>query len=114
LPSKEEREEIFRIHLAKRKRDPAQFGTAACAAASQDFSGAEIEEAINSALYDAFYGRQEVTTEHILRALGETVPLAKTMDEHINRLRTWAEGRARNASVPRDGQKGGAGRRMEL
>ncbi len=113
LPSLAEREEIFRIHLGKRRRDPALFGTAACAAASQDFSGAEIEEAINSALYDAFYGRLEVTTEHILHALAETVPLAKTMDEHINRLRTWAEGRARNASIPRD-QKGSAGRRMEL
>ncbi len=54
-----------------------------------------------------------MTTEHILHALAETVPLAKTMDEQINRLRTWAEGRARNASIPRD-QKGSAGRRMEL
>ena len=44
----------------------------------------------------------------------ETVPLAKTMDEQISRLRTWAEGRARNASVPRDGQKASTARRMEL
>jgi len=36
------------------------------------------------------------------------------MDEQINRLRSWAEGRARNASVPRDGQKISAARRMEL
>ena len=100
LPGKEEREEIFRIHLSKRGRDAAKFDTAACAVASPDFSGAEIEEAINSALYDAFYGQKEVMTEHILHALAETVPLAKTMDEQIGRLRNWAEGRARNASVP--------------
>ena len=100
LPGVEEREEIFRIHLAKRGRDPAAFNTAACADASRDLSGAEIEESINSALYDAFHGRCEVTTAHILAALAQTVPLAKTMDEQISRLRHWAEGRARNASVP--------------
>jgi hypothetical protein len=64
-------------------------------------SGAEIEESINSALYDAFHAGCEVTTAHILAALAQTVPLAKTMDEQISRLRHWAEGRARNASVPR-------------
>jgi SpoVK/Ycf46/Vps4 family AAA+-type ATPase len=101
LPAVGEREEIFRIHLAKRGRDAADYDTAACATASRDLSGAEIEESINSALYDAFHGRCELTTAHILAALAQTVPLAKTMDEQINRLRHWAEGRARNASVPR-------------
>jgi hypothetical protein len=84
------------------------------AAASKDCSGAEIEEAINSALYDAFYANQEITTESVLATLAQTVPLAKTMDEQINRLRNWAEGRARNASVPRDTHKASTVRRMEL
>ena len=101
LPGVEEREEIFRIHLAKRVRDVASFDTAACASASPDLSGAEIEESINSALYDAFHGGCDITTAHILAALAQTVPLAKTMDEQIGRLRHWAEGRARNASIPR-------------
>jgi len=101
LPSNEERAEVFRIHLAKRDRVPEQFDLASLADSSKDFSGAEIEEAINSALYDAFDARQELAASHILIALGQTVPLAKTMDEHISRLRTWAEGRARNASVAR-------------
>jgi len=114
LPGGEEREEIFRIHIKKRGRDAATFDVAACSKASPDFSGAEIEEAINSALYDAFYAQKEVTTDHILHALSETVPLAKTMDEQIGRLRNWAEGRARNASVARDSQKSNTGRRMEL
>ena len=102
LPAKDEREEIFRIHLAKRGRDPVNFDVAACAVSSPDFSGAEIEEAINSALYDAFYAREEVTTEHIVRALSQTVPLAKTMDEQVQRLRNWAGGRARNAGLLRN------------
>jgi len=114
LPSEEERTEIFRIHLAKRGRPPEQFDLAALVGPSKDFSGAEIEEAINSALYDAFYSQQPLTTPHILEALGQTVPLARTMDEQINRLRSWAEGRARNASVARAAHGDGAARRMEL
>jgi hypothetical protein len=114
LPSDDERIEVFRIHLQKRGRDAARFDLAGLAEASKDFSGAEIEEAINSALYDAFYAKAEVSTEHVLTALGETVPLARTMDEQINRLRSWAEGRARNASVARAIKGDGQMRRMEL
>lgn len=104
LPALEEREEIFRIHLAKRGRDPQAFDLPALAQASQGFSGAEIEQAIISALYDAFYARRELATADILEALRQTVPLARTMDEQIGRLRAWAEGRARNASSRRDSQ----------
>ena len=114
LPSRDERLDIFRIHVTKRGRDAAQFDLAALADASANFSGAEIEEAINSALYDAFYGRGELTTPHILTALAQTVPLAKTMDEQISRLRSWADGRARNASVPRAAPGEREVRRMEL
>lgn len=103
LPSPEERHEVFAIHIAKRGRDPARFNLEKLVAASAEFSGAEIEEAINSALYDAFYARQELGSEHILEALSQTVPLAKTMDQQINGLRAWAGGRARNASVARKG-----------
>jgi MoxR-like ATPase len=114
LPSPEERAEIFRIHLARRGRNPENFDLPSLADASRDFSGAEIEEAINSALYDAFYARQELDSDYLFGSLGETVPLAKTMDEQISRLRTWAEGRARNASVARALKSDGHVRRMEL
>jgi MoxR-like ATPase len=101
LPSPGERVEVFRIHLSKRGRDPEQFDLPKLVEASKDFSGAEIEEAIISALYDAFYAREELNTGHVLSALSETVPLARTMDERIGALRSWADGRARNASVAR-------------
>src|SRR5439155_23631585 len=81
LPLEEEREEIFRIHLAKRGRDPQQFALPALVAASKEFSGAEIEEAIISALYDAFYAKQELATADIVGALNQTVPMARTMSE---------------------------------
>ena len=114
LPSLEERQEIFRIHITRHQRDAAQFDVPALAEASKDCSGAEIEEAINSALYDAFYEQRDISTESVLATLSQTVPLAKTMDEQINRLRSWAEGRARNASVPRELQGTSNSRHMEL
>src|SRR6185369_4874067 len=52
LPSPAEREEIFHIHLTRRGRDPRKFDLAALAACSDGFSGAEIEAAVISALYD--------------------------------------------------------------
>jgi SpoVK/Ycf46/Vps4 family AAA+-type ATPase len=101
LPGREERAEIFKIHLERHRRDPEGFDTATLADASKDFSGAEIEEAVISALFDAFCAGQELMTEHVLGALHESVPLARTMDNQISSLRQWADGRARNASVPR-------------
>jgi len=114
LPNEAEREAIFGIHLAKRKRDPQNFDLKSLAACSKEYSGAEIEESIISALYDAFSAQQELTTEHILHAVRETVPLSKTMDEQINRLRAWADGRARNASVARKPADQAEHRRMEF
>jgi ATP-dependent 26S proteasome regulatory subunit len=108
LPSEEERGDVFRIHLARRGRDANQFEVAALAATSVGFSGAEIEQAIISALYDAFSGRQELTSEHVLTALRQTVPLARTMEEKISALRRWAEGRARSASIANNGSESSA------
>ncbi len=99
LPGEEDRAAIFKIHLAKRGRDAANFHLPSLVAASPEFSGAEIEEAIISALYDAFYEKRELDTAHVLAALAQTVPLAKTMSEKISALRKWAVGRARNANT---------------
>ena len=101
LPNPVERKEIFTIHIARRGRDPARFNLDSLVGQSENFSGAEIEQAIISALYDAFYARQELDNEHIVQALRQTVPLSRTMAEQISRLRSWAEGRARNASLAR-------------
>ncbi len=99
LPKAAERERIFAIHLAKRRREPASFDVKSLAAAADGFSGAEIEQAVISSLYDAFYLEREVTTDDILASLRETVPLSRTMNEQITALRSWAEGRARFAST---------------
>jgi SpoVK/Ycf46/Vps4 family AAA+-type ATPase len=98
LPSVEERRDVFAIHLRKRRRAPDSFDLESLLAASQEFSGAEIEEAVISALYDAFAEGEDLATDHVLAALRQTVPLAHTMSEQINELREWAKGRARQAS----------------
>lgn len=98
LPNPVERAQILRVHLTKRGRTADHYDVGTLAVAAEDFSGAELEEAINSALYEAFYAGIEITTDHILAAIQATVPLARTMDEQIRRLRHWADGRARRAS----------------
>ena len=114
LPGLPERQEILGVHLRKRGRSLDSFDLFQLAVAAEDFSGAEIEEAINSALYEAFYAQSELSQSHVLAALQQTVPLARTMDEQINRLRTWAEGRSRNASVERTQHAPEQRRKVEL
>jgi AAA+ superfamily predicted ATPase len=106
LPSQRERAEIFAIHLARRGRRPDAFDLATLAAASRGFSGAEIEQAVVSALYDAFDRRSELLQTDVERALAETRPLSATMREDIERLREWARTRTRPASPPGEEDKG--------
>jgi MoxR-like ATPase len=98
LPRKSTRRQIFAIHLKKRKRDPENFDLDALAAAADGFSGAEIEQAVISALHDAFAQKEELNTEHVLRALKTSPPLSVTMAETVAELREWARGRC----VPAD------------
>lgn len=98
LPTPEERQEILRIHLMRRGRDPLNFDLIDLAERSEGFSGAEIEEAINSALYDAFEQGVDLFHDHVAGALDQSVPLSRTMVEQLTRLREWAQGRARPAA----------------
>ena len=93
LPDPAAREHIFRIHLAKRKQDPAAFDLAALAAATADFSGAEIEEAIVSGLYTAFAEGQALSTAVVVAEAARTRPLSRTMGERLTALREWAKAR---------------------
>ena len=72
---------------------------------SRGFSGAEIEQAIISAMFDAFHAKRDLLTEDVVQALTETVSLSVTMREQIENLRNWASKRAKNTSetVPESG-----------
>ena len=99
LPARPEREEIFRIHVGRRGRKPEDFDLSRLAAAAEAFSGAEIEQVVVAALYDAFAEGKELEQRHLDRAVAETFPLATTMREDIQKLREWAKTRTRPAST---------------
>ncbi len=99
LPMQAERREIFRIHIAGRNRDPEKYDLAELARSTEGFSGSEIEQAVISAMYQAFTDGREFETKDILRSVSETVPLSETMEEDIKALRDWAKTRARPASL---------------
>ena len=93
LPDANLRDQIFRIHLARRRLDPAGYDCALLAANSADFSGAEIEQAIISALYRASSKKEPISTEHVLEQLRSTKPLAVIKREEVAALRHWASQR---------------------
>ena len=99
LPNAEERKDIFRIHLSKRKRDISRFDLDQLANVSDGFSGAEIEQALVAAMYDAFAQEREFTQLDIIAAVKATQPLSKTMSEQVTALRDWARQRARPAAA---------------
>jgi SpoVK/Ycf46/Vps4 family AAA+-type ATPase len=98
LPSSSAREEILRIHIGKKGRDPAAYDLPKLAGLSRGFSGAELEEAVREGMFDAFASQRELATDHIARAIEATYPLSRTMREAITGLREWAKARARLAS----------------
>ena len=99
LPSLKERQDIFRIHLEKRRDDITRFNLDELAKIADGFSGAEIEQAIIAAMYEAFALEREFTQFDILAAVKSTLPLSRTMTEQVNALRDWARTRARPASA---------------
>ena len=94
LPKAPAREQILRIHLKQRKLDPATFDLAALAASSDGFSGAELEQAVVSALYEAHATKAPLKTEHVAREMGRTKSISVVMAEKIASLRQWAAERA--------------------
>ncbi len=98
LPDAATREQIFRIHLQRRKLGPAGFDLSALATASEGFSGAEIEQAIVSAQYSASADDVAVGQDHVLTTLADTRPLSVMMAEQVSALRDWAASRTVSAS----------------
>ena len=99
LPNPEERQAIFQIHLGKRRSETTRFDLDQLGKVSEGFSGAEIEQAIIAAMYEAFAQDREFTQLDIIAAIKSTLPLSRTMMEQVTALRDWARQRARPASA---------------
>jgi ATPase family protein associated with various cellular activities (AAA) len=93
LPEAAARADIFRLHLLRRGEDPARFDLAKLADSSDGFSGAEIEQAIVSALYEARAASLPLDQSGLLVALRSTRPLSVLRAEEVADLREWASGR---------------------
>lgn len=98
LPYKEERKDIFRIHLEKRHRNPKRYDLEKLAGNTKGFSGSELEEIIVCALYDAFDEGCELKQEHLEKSVAEMIPLSRMMGDQIKGIREWAKIRAKAAS----------------
>ena len=100
LPKKQEREQIFKIHIQEfRPNTWDLFEYEKLAQLSESFSGAEIKQSIIEAMYLAFYEQREFTTDDICLALNELIPLAQLESNQTVRLQSWASsGRIRLAS----------------
>ncbi len=103
LPKKDEREEIFKIHLQEfRPNSWESFDYSILGKASESFSGAEIRQSIIEGMYHAFYEKREFVTDDICIALNELIPLAHLESDQMLRLQNWASsGRIRAASSKR-------------
>ena len=103
LPKKEEREEIFKIHLQEfRPNSWESFDYSLLGKSSDSFSGAEIRQSIIEGMYHAFYEKREFLTDDICLALEELIPLAYLESDQMVRLQNWADsGRIRSASSKR-------------
>ena len=98
LPNASARAALFTLHLKRRGRDAGSFDVTRLAAASEGFSGAEIEQSIAAGLYTAFSKKQPLTTDILLGELQGTQPLSVTRAEEVTAIRDWAKSRA----VPAD------------
>ena len=63
LPNQSERKQILTIQLTKRKRNPADFDLDQVAIAARGYSGAEIDAAVQGALYAAYSEKKELTSQ---------------------------------------------------
>lgn len=109
LPTDHERRDIWSLHIAKRLTNSLAAGVSVTeelldtlSAASEGYAGAEIEQAVVAALFDAFADRRAMTPEDLIRAVRNMVPLSVTQAEEIQRVRTWAATRAVAATATED------------
>ncbi len=98
LPNQDERNQIFQIHLRDRGKDPTLFDLSSLAKNSEGLSGAEIEQAVISAMFDSFSKEKEIDNTSLVIATSSIIPLSTTMREEISKLERWASDRAVKAS----------------
>ncbi len=119
LPNRLEREEIFKIHIAKRNRAHMigkQIDVSQLAEMTKGYSGAEIEAVVKDSIEEAFTIKKDLNMFDMQEAIQNIVPLSKLMKEEIEALENWSKGRARPANAPEQfiGKAPGLGREISV
>jgi|TARA_B110000971_G_C20035490_1_gene513932 SpoVK/Ycf46/Vps4 family AAA+-type ATPase len=92
LPTREEREAIFKVHLSKyRPKEVNNFQIPLLGQLSKDFSGAEIEQVVIEAMRLGFNESREFNNEDVIVSIQNLVPLARTKSKELDLLKSWAE-----------------------
>ena len=99
LPERDERLEIFKIHLSRRGVDPDGMGLDWVVKCTEGWTGAEIEQAVVTSLIAARLANEPLTDKHLVSSLQQFVPLSRTMKEQVGSIRSWAFDRALRASA---------------
>lgn len=107
LPNAEERAEIIAIHLKLKGRDPNNFDVPEIVKATENFTGSDIEQAVEEGLVTAFMAESQLATEHVIEGAKSVVPLFKTEPERVTEIRDWCSKRAEPANVKPVGLKAG-------
>jgi len=94
LPDNEAREQIFRIHLLNKQISGTSFDLSLLSVSTKGFSGAEIEQVVNSAVFEALADQRPMTQQDLMAMISLTVPLSVTMAEQIKKIEAWAFKRA--------------------
>ena len=88
LPDAPERATILAIHLQRHRQSSNDFDMVQLVHATEGFSGAEIQQAIVSSLYQSIHENCSLDTDLLVRAIKATVPLSISRREDIQRLRS--------------------------
>lgn len=99
LPLKDERLQILTIHMRRRRVDPSRFDMDYLAQSTEGLNGAEIEQGVISAIFEAASKKEELSEHVLANALRSIVPLSRTMRERIQKIEAWARDRAQKASL---------------
>lgn len=117
LPTEEEREEIFSIHLTKRGREKVLKGLGSnmktLVEGTDGYSGAEIEAVINESMFTSFASNRELAMVDMQLAVDETVPLSTMMKTQIEAMQEWCKGRTRPANIVKKKEAVNTGRAVE-
>ncbi|MCA9078936.1 MAG: AAA family ATPase [Planctomycetaceae bacterium] len=98
LPNFHERKQIFEIHLQRRNWLPERFEIEQLSELTEGYSGAEIEQVVNSAIIESYSQDRVLAQSDLEESIDLTVPLSVTMEDEIFHLREWARTRCRPAT----------------